>query len=160
MSVVAHNPASEPDRVRSPKVIRKCLLVMNASHVRISLLLFAEQAFFCRENRSRAVDVDRPTFENDALTKPFRTNVPCVGRLGHEASDLLVVAPVGVLSPAIKAEFNGESGFRRRFLVPTMLQEDASSSIKVPEEAFPEIVVVEEQRLFPLPYCWEIGLKG
>ena len=65
MGVVAEDAASQPDGVRRTQIIGESFFVVNAAHVRIALLHFAEQAFLRGQNRSRAVDVDGSAFEHD-----------------------------------------------------------------------------------------------
>ena len=98
--------------MRGAEVIGEGLFVMDACHVRIALLLFAQQAFFRREDGAGAVDVDRAAFENDASADRFRANLGGVGSLGHQAADFFVVAPVGVLGPRVEAELQGQRALR------------------------------------------------
>jgi hypothetical protein len=82
--------------------LREALFVVRSAHSRITLLNFAEQAFFRGQQSSLSVDVDRPTFKHDAMFPEnglYWTSLRC---LGHEASDFLVMTIVGVFGPRIK----------------------------------------------------------
>ena len=94
--------------MRRSEIIRESFFVVNAAHVRIAFLHFAEQAFFRRQNRAGAVDVDGAAFEHDAAFRRERTEFLSVRSLRHQAADFFVVTPVGILSPGVEAEFHGE----------------------------------------------------
>src|SRR6266487_106608 len=81
---------------------------MGPNHVRVALLLLAEQAFLGREDCAGAVDVDRATLEHDAGTDCKRPDFRRVSSFGHEAADFFVVTPVGIFGPRVKAKLEGE----------------------------------------------------
>src|SRR5947209_4340913 len=76
--------------------------------MRVAFLLLAEQAFFRREDRSSAVDVDGAAFEHDTGAARLRADRFCMRGVRHETSNLLVEAPVGVFCPRVETELGSE----------------------------------------------------
>ncbi len=108
VSIVAEDAASQPDRMRRAQVVGERLFVLNAGHVRIAFLHFAEQALFGRENGSCSVDVDRTAFQDNACAQREWPDFVCMRSLCHVASDFLVMTPVGVLRPRVKPKLEGK----------------------------------------------------
>src|SRR4029077_6807217 len=69
VGVVAQNAAAQPDHVRRSQVVGEELFVVDAGHVRVALLLFAEEAFFGGKQSAAPVDVDGPAFKNHACLR-------------------------------------------------------------------------------------------
>jgi hypothetical protein len=94
--------------MRRVEVIGKGLFVLDSRHVRIAFLDFAEQAFFCSKNRARSVGLDRTTFQDDPGALRKWVHLIGVADLCHQAADLFVVPPVGILRPSVKPELQRE----------------------------------------------------
>src|SRR5579864_1747186 len=109
VGVVADDAAPQPDSVRRAQVVGKSLFVMDARHVGIAFLYFAEKTFFGGENGSYSVHVDRSAFEHHALAHGMRSNLLGAGGSGNEAPDFFVFPPVGILRPGVKAKLEGQA---------------------------------------------------
>jgi len=68
MSIVASDTAFQPENIRHAKIIAEELFVIAFCEAEIALLNFALQAFFRSEECAKPVNVNRPAFENHALT--------------------------------------------------------------------------------------------
>src|SRR5581483_10951395 len=115
MSVIAGDARSEPDHVGDAQVVRKGLLVILASHPRVALLNFAEQALFGGKKSSLPVHVDRSAFEYDALALELRAYHFSRGSLRHQSANVRVITPVWILRPRIELPMNAAESRRLWF---------------------------------------------
>ena len=75
VGVVAHDAPAEPDHLANAQAVGEGPLDLGSGEPRIARLLARQQAFLGREQRALAVDVDRPTLENDAPPRWSRASL-------------------------------------------------------------------------------------
>ena len=109
VGVVAGDAASQPDGVGRAQVVGKSFFVMNARHVGIAFLDFAEETLFGGKDCAGSVDIDRAAFEHDARrASANRSNLLGVGGFRHQGADFFVMPPVGIFRPGVEAELEGK----------------------------------------------------
>src|SRR4029077_6617787 len=113
MSVVTGDAAIEPDDGLHTKIVGEHLLVGRAVHGRVALLDGGKQALLSGNQSAASVDVDRSTFEHDAVFVFERINDEWVhdanaGGLRHALSNLFVETVIRILGPRVKLKVQSE----------------------------------------------------
>src|ERR1700677_2880399 len=108
MSVVTGDAAIEPDDRLRTKIIREHQLISRAIHRRVALLNRGEQAFLSGENRAAAIDIDRSTFEYDAVLLADGLYDVSPSRRRHALAIFPVKRVIGIFGPCIELKVQGE----------------------------------------------------
>ena len=124
VGVIARDSLAKPDHRLHSKVVGKHLLIGHAVHRWISFLDLRKQALFRRQQRSGAVDINRSTFEHNAMVSREGLHHACARGLRHAGAHLRIELVIRILGPRV--EFEIQSEHVRLIMTRVILQKNAA----------------------------------